>query len=750
MTARVWGTFAPLRVEQSDDLIAVEGGTFRCTFDRSHGLLSSVRIRGREWLAPGVPVPDLWASDAVHPRGREYRAAAGQAALGHASDERVVVRARGSYQDRRGQRLPLEYRIEYDLAVDGVMRVEVEHCGTGRGELRWLTFSSGALRADRVAFVNHSEDLGAGSVRTGGFASQAVPAADGTVLAGGFYPWLQLGDDAGGIDLTVDIADEIAFGYTDSMPYCDGLGTVGTTCEVQRSGARVRWDYYAIRNLCTPLRSGWRRRNGFYLGVVPAKEYDPALADLRVNWVGPHQISPGFVYPTDDEIAAMAAQGINVVLGCAHWRSGEYARPLEPRQTARVLRACHRHGMRLIPYVTFTDLNQRTPAFARHGQEWQIEPVAEFRHLTNLMCYGAEGWREYWKTQVDAALDRFGFDGLYIDFWVGKMACTNHRHGCGHRYARYTLPGLRDMALHAFRRVKERGGFILSNTNMCAAAMINNLVDVRLPGEWVNLEETPQEVVRGYLNSRRLGCNSLLLAGRIPRFTLRSASLALRTQSSITGWRRRDPEERQLYMQYADLLRSFGVSRSQASDIWTEDGVLRASTPDTAVCWYRNRRGCLLVAVDTAGRPGRRGLALAAPARLGLRPGGQYLLFRPDAGVLLEPKPVAGAKLHSVSADLRAWEPLVVHVARALGRPQVLWATFTDGLDESWDGRAGMLTVRLRSAPGTQSTVSVFAGGRQVLAVQQAGSDLGHRTCGDLLTFEATCDEPVLVRWARS
>lgn len=220
------------------------------------------------------------------------------------------------------------------------------------------------------------------------------------------------------------------------------------------------------------------------------------------------------------------------------------------------------------------------------------------------MCYNAAGWREYWKGEVDAALDRFDFDGLYIDFWVGKMACTNPLHGCDCRYARYTLPGLREMAMHAFQRVKARSGFILSNTNMCASALINNLVDIRLPGEWGNVEDTPDTVVRGYLNSRRLGCNALLLAGSIPRYTLRSVSLSLRCQSSITGWRGRKPAERKLYMQYADILRSFGVARSRSLGAWEDDGSLSASPRDMVTYWYRNERGALIVGAAPDGRRG--------------------------------------------------------------------------------------------------------------------------------------------------
>ena len=749
MSDKIWGTFQPLRTAQTAAEIAVEGGAFRYVFSKANGLICEVAICGRKWLAGGRPVPDLWASDAVHPRGREYHAAGETEAsvvLAKASAEQVVIRAQGRYRDRSGAAFPLAYRLEYTIDLDGIVKVEVENRGTGRGALRWLVFSKGSLPARRVDFVSHSEDLARIEARTGGFVSEPVPEQDGAVLSGRFFPWLQFGNDRDGLDLVVDDADEIAYGATDSRPYRDGLGIPGATCEVMRAGRRVFWEYFSIRNLYTPVKSGWRRKNRFYLGIVPAKPYDPALSDLRIHWMGPHQINPKFVYPTDEEIAGFARQGINILLGCAHWRSGQYSRPLEPAETRRVIRACHRHGLKIIPYITFTDLNHQTPAFQAHGQDWQIEPVAEFRHLTNLMCYGAEGWRDYWKGEIDTILDRFDFDGLYIDFWVGKMACNNPRHGCDRRYARYTLPGLRDMAMHAFRRVKAQGSdrFILSNTNMCAAAMINNLVDIRLPGEWGNIEETPSEVVRAYLNSRRLGCNALLLGGRIPKFTLRSISLSLQCQSPMTGWRRKPPE-RKLFMKYADILRSFGISRAESLGAWEDDGSLSAS--DMTTCWYRNDRGALVVGADTAGQAGEKRITVKKPSALGIRPGKSYLAYLPDTGRLLFDTPVTPRRLRSLSAPLKAWQPLIVHITPSRGRPQALWATYSDGIEQTWHAQSRTLRVVANGAEGGETTVTLYTAGRKVACASQDGRAVRRRTSGHTAVLRAQCNRALSIRF---
>ncbi len=751
-------TFLPLSISETRDGIAVSGTTFRYLFARSNGLLKSVRVLGQEWLAGRRPLPDLWVSPEVDPRRRRWEAARetqAQLRVVKRSPEQIVLQASGRYLSE-GSAFPLAYHLTYIIDCDGVMRVEVENRGTGRGGLRWLVFSAAALRRELVSFYSHIEDL-ANAESTGGWATRILPAArkgKQELHGARFLPWVQLGNDQSGLDLTVDDGENLSHGWTDSEPAADPLGTPGQNFVLEAEGGLVRWTYYSLRNLYTPLHRRWRRTSRFYLAPVPAKRYDPALADLRVHWMGPHQIDPSFVYPTDEEIAGLARRGINLLIGCAHWRSGDYSHPDKPREMRRVIAACHRHGIRVIPYLTFTDMDHPLPAFQAHGQDWQIEPAAEYRHLTNLMCYGAAGWREHWKREMDTVLERFDFDGLYIDFWVGKMACRNTRHGCGLKYPRFTLPGLREMAWHAYKAVKARGAgkFILSNTNLFAGALINNLVDIRLPGEWANIEETPAELVRGHLNSRRLGCNALLLTSPIRELSLRSVSFWLRCQSPMViahgkgprggGPVPYGPRPDGLLMQYADLLRFFGLSRARFPGAWQREVGLRWPVRDWYAYWCRNEKGTLIVVANLAAQVTRGRLEITNPRQLGLRAEKRYLVYRPDRDELASDQPVEGRRLHHFDLSQRPHEPAWLFLTSARGRPQVLWATLSDGFaGESYQGQTLSFTVQ--SAPGVRSRVSVHVGDRKIRGSWQGERSVPVARRGALATLEVDCNQPV-------
>jgi hypothetical protein len=747
-------TFSPLRVEETGAEVVVSGGTFRFAFARANGLITSVRTLGREWLSRR-PVPDLWCSAAVDPRKERWEAARETQAEVHVreqSGERVVIEARGRYLSGTGALAPIRYHLRYTIDCDGVAQVEVENTGTERGALRWLVFSAGAVRRGMVNFYSHIGDL-ATTEDTGGWETHLLPQAAETqsLYAARIVPWLQLGNDSAGLDLVMDYAEEISHGWTDSAPQADPLGRPGTNFVLEADGSRVRWTYFSIRNLFTPVRAGWRRYNRFYLSPVPAKHYQPRLADLRVHWLGPHQWhDAGFSYPSDDGIAELARRGINVIVGGAHWRSGDYAHPDDLSEIRRVIAACHDNGIRIIPYITFTDLEHDTPAFPDHGQEWQIEPVAEYRHQTNLMCYGAEGWREHWKRDVDTILERFDFDGLYIDFWVGKMACRNLLHGCGHKYPRFTLAGLREMAWHAFRGVKAKGAgqFILANTNLFAGALINNLVDIRLPGEWANIEETPEELIRGHLNSRRLGCNALLL--RRPEVSLRSVSFWLRCQSPMVLTHGRSAEAMPaLLMRYGELLRFFGIGGAETQSAFEQDGSLEWTGPDATVYWSRGDRGALLVLANLAGVKTQGALRIAKPAALGISPRKPYLMYRPDREQLAGEAPLLGREVRSFDLSLRPYEPALFFLTPYLGRPQVLWATHSDGIeDEQYDGHRGRLSFVVKGAPGGRSQVTVYAGGVRAAACSQGDAEVRSRRRGGLVIMEVACNEPVEMTFA--
>ena len=137
--------------------------------------------------------------------------------------------------------------------------------------------------------------------------------------------------------------------------------------------------------------------------MTPAKEPRSDLNSIRAVWPGPHQIvmtrwrgTPGpWEPPSDEQVKLWAQMGVNLIIGGANYWSGDYARPLAAEKTRHFLETAHHYGIKVIPYVTFADFNFTAPGYQEHAAEWMASQGIEYANETTLMCYNAQGWREY-------------------------------------------------------------------------------------------------------------------------------------------------------------------------------------------------------------------------------------------------------------------------------------------------------------------------------------------------------------------
>jgi len=557
---------APIALHETETAFHLSGGTWECSLSKVTGLLERAATRGDHWLA--TPLPDLWASEAVDPRADRFQArhATAQVRLVSVEASRVILESVGGFAKVDGSAIPLARRLRFTFDADGTVQVDVSVEARGALLLRWLSLGQNEVDPASCRFLAHEGDAAEGFA-TARPACHAVGEGD-LDLGGRFIPWIHFGNDRGGFEVVFPHSDRVSWGWTDTSPYPTGdpLGRAGEGMVIRVASGRPSWEAFAIRNLRTPVDEGWKWSDTFYLSLLPGAMSDPRANDLRVWWLGPHQYRSGWHPPDEKSIAAWAAAGANLVIGGANWRSGDYSHPERPADLDRFIELCHRYGMRVLPYVTFTDLEFGTPAFAAHAEEWRIEPVAEFNYRSHLMCYGAEGWQEHWEREVSAAWERHAFDGLYIDFWAGRLLCRNERHGCAGPYGRCTAPGLRRMARYAADLVRKRQGLIIANTNILPLGMLNSSFDARLLGEWRDPEEADPLSQRVFYNAHRFGCANLLLTGKLQSIDERALALTEAYQGTPVLSGGRTPDERDLLSRRARLLASFGVGAAHAEN----------------------------------------------------------------------------------------------------------------------------------------------------------------------------------------
>jgi len=711
------GDFDPLIVEEKIDRIIVNGTTFQYIFDRKNGLMSQIKVLNNCFLEE-IPVPGLYLSTEIDPRVKVYEARYERNAkcdIVKESDEEVIIRSEGKYYSSEDERFAMKYVIKYRVDFDGVIEVSINNIALGNSAIRWLCFAKGSLKPNICEYLAHLSDLSFSERTCRPEVKYISSKKDGQILGGRFIPWFHFGNDYVGIEVAVCDATNILYGWTDTSPYKTGdpLGKAGENFIAYILNGTIYWEIFSLRNLYTVIYPGWQRENIFYLAVVPAKRYNPAYANLRVHWEGPHQFRPDYKYPSNKKIKELAQQGINLIVGCINYRSGEYSVVDNPKETCRVIEACHKYNVKIIPYVTLVDLEFPTEAFKRHAEEWRIEPVVEFNYRTNLMCYGAEGWREHWKREVNTVIDRFDFDGLYIDFWTDKVACRNPRHGCNKRYMRFNLDGLRDMLKYAYKKLKTKNPdlLILANTNIFPCAMANNFVDVRLLGEWWNVEETDPKIIRAFHNCFKFGCNNLLLTGRIEKITKKSVafSQAYHGPMVMTRGRGKSDKEINLLLNHANLLRFFGIDRADCINSFISKDFIYRKPRHLIVSLYKNEMGFLLAVSNLTSKSFEAHIRFKNPSKMGIERCKKYLVYRPDENRLLNPTPLDGKKVVNLKFYMKAFSPALIYITEAPKNPKVLYASNFDYVkDERWHGKNLLLRFRLTGVSGAKGQVTIY------------------------------------------
>ncbi len=532
--------FAPLRLAELPDRLVLEGGTFRVEIDHHLGLMQGLELLGQPWLGPGMYVPDLWVSAAIDPRGNEFRArhaAGAQLQVTHRSDDRVVIAAEGGFARITGETFPMRWSIQYTFHRDGTCQLDVTTTALQALALRWAVLAAGAFRREVCPLLVVERDMAQG-LRTCSPRVWELDREEPDAIAGSYIPWLQAGHDTAAVDVVFPESSEALWGWTDTSPYETGdpLGRAGETMRIIPERARLSWTRYALRNLHQWFQAGDALTTRFYLAFLPSKSEQPWYNHLSVYWEGPHQYTAGYRAPGPEVVATLKKAGVQLVIGGINWASGDYARAADAERSRTFIESCHENGIRVIPYVTFHDLEYGAGASVGGDATWRIVPVAEFNYRSHLMCTGAEGWREHWKSQIRLALEQFDVDGLYIDFWAGRLTCINGAHGCTGPHGRFNIAGLRELVAFARELLNQKRdeAIIVANTNILPLAMINNWIDVRLLGEWHNVEETEPKFLRAFYHPKRFRCNHLLLTGRVPRITARTVAMAVACDGSLT------------------------------------------------------------------------------------------------------------------------------------------------------------------------------------------------------------------------
>ena len=829
---KVYGIFDPLQVSATPAAITIRGGTFAYTIDRGTGQITSVKALGDEFVAPGTSFPNpyvglmpeddagarreggkdrprfgyeksvekrplLWSGELTD--ADRFDAARGtgvRTELLRADQESVEVRARGRYGES-----PLSWTIDYLVDVDGFTKVTVSLTTSKPVQLRWNCFNHAFLAKKAIRYFTKVSEPDKPPTSVGTEPTVVLEYTGGDdkpVLESHWNAFFRLANRVTGIEFSKQDFQDRYSGYRDSTVSLEDGRQVDTDAVETRDGRKLEgWDSrgrsgiftqiytrdrgleveeFDIRNATFPLNPGEVRKRAFWVQATPAKHPRNDLNYVRVIWPGPHQIVMTRWWgtqrpwePPSDELVKLWAQiGVELIVGGADYWSGDYARPLEPEKTRHFLQTAHRYGMKVIPYVTFSDFNFAAPGYQEHAAEWMASQSVEFANETTLMCFNAEGWRDHLEKQFDQLLSNFEFDGLYIDQWTGPRFCWNSRHGCGGYLGSFATEGYHDLAKRA-RRVVARHtngkGVILTNANMLLFSGVVPWFDIRGNGENDDPRTMSEETLATTWNGFGQGMQSLgywgrgqdsattinLLTTLMMPFSVNAhavveegghpVNLPPNVEAALKAWENPTSLEVARTRELWGITRFFGVNGAEKFSSFDAGDVLQMTQKGSIVNGF-GRNGRVLVVMGVQGGKGVREerLRILAPDRLGLRHGIRYRLVD-----LRKQRYLARSKtvddLSEVPVQLVNDEPLMLLLEPDRAGPQLVFFSGADQVTET-----GSLDFRVKAVPGAPLAIYLDTAGQQVHALTPG---FEQKAAGDLTAFVGAVPADQVVKFAQ-
>ncbi len=579
-----------LNVAEDPNYIYVEGETFKYRFSKKDGLISSINILGHNILKEMEEIPEIFISNEEFPGSEKYTARYEQEAeceILSAKPYEVNIRSHGTYRNSKGKPFPARYRITYEIENDGNMFIIVDTKINDDCEIKWLCISKGKFDPSFCKYFIHLNDL-AKNDTTSGYLYNEIK-GDEFLFDGEFIPWCWFGNDEVGIEISVwDIGYQRYGTMLIPDSFEENVPKIGTNISASAKSDEIAYEIMAINGKPMQVNSGWEHTAYFALSITPPKIYNSTFSNMLI-WRSENY------YPSEEQIKNAKDRGFNLmILPIKHFIEAD---PNEKMKVDKVISIAHENEIKVIPYINMMELDREFYSiFGKYATEWQIEPYSN-DNSTALICLGAEGWREYWKSRINKIIDESDFDGVFLDLLYDRLACRNALHGCQKKYIRPTFIWAKEMIKHAYIKVKQRSqdSIVIANTDIMPLSMICSWLDARCSGKSSNIVNTDLLKKRLFHNSIRLGCNELTNFDEINQLVIANSILFMSSPIvSDEGLDKCSP-----ISQYWDILRFFRINEAKWYPGFVDNplGVSRSS--DIFVNVYKNE-SLLLTLVNLA------------------------------------------------------------------------------------------------------------------------------------------------------
>ncbi len=178
---------------------------------------------------------------------------------------------------------------------------------------------------------------------------------------------------------------------------------------------------------------------------------------------------------------SMAELGVKTLVFHEHWTPIQnYWETTHKAELRQLVTECHKRGIKLLLYFGY-ELSTLAPEWGELSDQVLVKNAQgglaggyhrQPEQRDYIVCYNNR-WQDDLVEGVARAIDRYGFDGVYLDGTTEPWGCANELHGCGYRdsagnlKATYPIFAVRKLMSRLYALIHPRGGFVNAHQSTC-------------------------------------------------------------------------------------------------------------------------------------------------------------------------------------------------------------------------------------------------------------------------------------------
>jgi hypothetical protein len=453
------------------------------------------------------------------------------------------------------------------------------------------------LRSEHARYLNTWPDVTSGAL-TADFASA-------------FQPIVWLGDDDRGLQWVCESEQNWS------------VAEPGRAIQIIRRGDEV---VLRLNLVTTPVKLavGTKRDYVFGLQASPVKPITANAWDLRIinsGHYGNELDLPDKQVNGKPALQDFAEKGARAILVWRIWDAFAYPLPIgHEEKFRRLVKECHRYGLKVIPYVGGFLLSEMAPEAPLFGGEMRVHPSEPYRGTASektakrwlgykpqncIFACQRGPWQDFIADGIARLITEYDVDGVYLDTTTVPFPCRNELHGCGFAKANgergvvYPIFSVRDNMRRIYNAVRERKPdgivdlHVYDCMNLPALAWATDYWNgEQLVKQEFQSDALPLDRFRTEFMGRNWGVPADLLNYKLGALRPSLAisllhDVPVRSGPATALWKVRD---------------DFGVKQARWLPYWSNQDVVKVETKDCYVSLFAHPDGRVLVYVSNLGK----------------------------------------------------------------------------------------------------------------------------------------------------